>query len=698
MTESSPTRYLDSANKIRINTTTQIFNDTLNYLGANDLYSFTLKGRSSFDLNLDGLGADADVRLIRDKNANGKFDRDEKIAYSNNGGNLAESIRIDLAAGTYHIEVYPFGNIKTNYRLSVSAVPFDSAGNNFADARTVAVDSQIKSISDWVGKEDSEDYYRFEVSKTSDFKFELNGLSDDADLRLLSGQGNILASSANIGTTSELITQTLESGTYYLKVNSYNNSETFYNLDFSAISAPELIPTSANNTAAGSALNQNSPLPTSAPTSQIANGTRNVSGTLKADTFTFQSGYNRTIFSGNGNVNYGSGARDLIDLSAFISTSVAFNDASSPNGGIVYDSGYGNQIFDALTFSDGSQVLFQGIETIKFADKTINLSVNTNDPLFNQQWNLHMMGVHNSWRFTKGSTNVMIGIQDSGLTDPNGNMHPDLRQTQFVANNQVDEKWSDNADFSHGTLVQGTVAAKSNNGVGISGINWNSDLMHIDVIGNNDGDYNLAAATQAMIDNANVRGKRLVVTMGFEGGNSVAFEELIASNQGNALFIISTGNGNRNSISSPGNLAAKYDNVVAVGSSWGTQDWYGKAKEPGQRVYYDNWWGSNYGNGLTVTAPSEFVTTEAKRQNSGQFNFGYNQKFNGTTASTASVSGVASLIWSVNSNLTAGQVKEIISDTAYDLGNKGYDQYYGNGLINADAAARRALAIARGYA
>ncbi len=92
------------------------------------------------------------------------------------------------------------------------------------------------------------------------------------------------------------------------------------------------------------------------------------------------------------------------------------------------------------------------------------------------------------------------------------------------------------------------------------------------------------------------------------------------------------------------------------------------------------------------------MTTSADRNSSDKFNFGYNEKFNGTSASTANVSGVASLVWSVNSDLSAAQIKSIISETAYDLGSKGYDEVYGNGFINADAAVRRALAIARGFA
>ncbi len=698
MPESAP-RLLNSVTHLSINTSPQVFTDTVSSLEANDLYSFDFKGRSSFDLTLDGLSADADVKLLRDNNGNGKFEKDEIIAYSNNAGKLAESIHTDLAKGTYYIEVYPYGNIQTDYRLTVSSVPFDSAGNTSKDAREVAVDSQTKSISDWVGKLDSKDYYKFNLGNTSDLNIVVDGLSADADLRLLSSQGNILASSVNIGTLNEAIAKTLVAGTYYVEVNSYNNSETFYNLNLSAslaqiipnLSDTQPIPTSVN-IATGASEATSAPIPTSVPIPQT---TYTQAGTLRADTFTFQPGNSRTIFSGNGNVDYGSGARDLLDLSYFASSAVVLNYANSPNGGVAYNSGNGTRIFDAVTFTDGSEILFEGIDAIKFADTTINLSVNPNDPLFNQQWNLHSMGVQNAWRFTTGSDNVMIGIQDTGLgTDSSGNIHPDLRSTTFIGNNYLDE-WGNS---SHGTSVQGTIAAASNNGIGGAGINWKSDLMHIDVVGSNAPDYNLATATQAMIDKANAQGKRLVVNISLAGGYSTEFEQLIASNQNTALFVIAAGNGDSNTIASPADLAGKYGNVVAVGSSWGTKDYYGNAKTPGERISYANWWGSNRGDGLTVTAPSEFITSSANRNASGSFDFSYNENFNGTSASTANVSGVASLVWSVNPNLSATQIKEIVSETAYDLGNPGYDTVYGNGFINADGAVRRALAIARGFA
>ncbi|MEO1378061.1 MAG: S8 family serine peptidase [Cyanobacteria bacterium J06635_10] len=701
MQENVSRRFFDLATELSINTSPLSINDTINELEGNHLYSFKIQGRSSFKLTLDDLSAD--VKLIRDKNANGRLDKGEIIAYSNNRGKGAESISKNLGAGNYYLEVDSYNDVETNYRLSVWAVPFDKAGNSFNNARRVALKSRTKSIRDWVGGLDEKDYYKFNLNKTSNLNVAVDGLSADADLRLLNSKGNILASSVNAGSLNELIAETVGAGTYYIEVSSYNSSETYYKLKFSASPSPQKI-SNSNNTqpiptsakmSANSGATTSSPTPASAPTPQNANSTRIEAGTLKADTFTYQSGFSRTIFSGNGNVEYGNGILDTLNLSEFASSSVTFNYANSSQGGVAYNLGNGIRIFDALTLADGSEILFEGIEAIAFADNTINLSETTNDPLFNQQWNLHAMGVHNAWRFTKGSKKVMIGIQDTGLgTNSSGNIHPDLGKTNYIGNNYIDES----ADISHGTQVQGTIAALSNNGIGGAGINWISNLIHIDVVGDNPLDYNLATATQTMIDRANAQGKRLVVNMSLAGGYTVEFEQLIANNQNNALFVIASGNGNNNTISSPADLAQKYGNVVAVGASWGSTDYYGNAKTPGKRISYPNWWGSSYGPGLTLMAPSEFVSTHATGNVSNNSTFEYNQNFNGTSASTANISGVASLIWSVYPSLSAEQIRSIMSETAYDLESSGYDNQTGYGFVNADAAVRRALALARGFA
>ncbi|MGH8002576.1 MAG: S8 family serine peptidase, partial [Brasilonema sp.] len=483
------------------------------------------------------------------------------------------------------------------------------------------------------------------------------------------------------------------------QVNSYENSETFYKLSVSAtrISGSKTTPTPTSTLSSISGGTQQ--LTASVITDLLFDSkTQYVKGTLRADTFTYQSAYNRTVYSGNSNVDYGSGGRDLLNLSTFSSADATIRlveyTGGVYTGGVKYNPGNGDRRFDAITLSNGKEILFEGIEAIQFKDKTINLSVTPNDPLFGQQWNLHMMGVQSAWRFTKGSNNVLIGIEDTGLAANGSNLHPDLRSPNLLSNNYLDEM---SYTTAHGTSVQGVIAATSNNGIGISGINWNSDVFHIDVMGGDAGDYNLVSATQALINQAKSKNQRLVVNLSLTGGSSAQFEELIDKNKDTALFVIAAGNNNGNSLESPANLATKYSNVMAVGASWGLKDWNGNSTTPGTRISYQGSWGSNKGSGLTLTAPSEYVTTKATKSSNG-FEFGFtnnsDERFFGTSAAVPNVVGVASLVWSVNSNLTATQIKSIMSETAYDLGASGYDTEYGSGFVNADAAVRRAMALA----
>jgi serine protease len=49
-------------------------------------------------------------------------------------------------------------------------------------------------------------------------------------------------------------------------------------------------------------------------------------------------------------------------------------------------------------------------------------------------------------------------------------------------------------------------------------------------------------------------------------------------------------------------------------------------------------------------------------------------------------------VLSANPRLTSSQLASILTSTATDLGSPNYDTTFGNGLVNADAAVRKALA------
>ncbi|MGI0494460.1 S8 family serine peptidase [Alkalinema pantanalense CENA528] len=447
--------------------------------------------------------------------------------------------------------------------------------------------------------------------------------------------------------------------------------------------------------------NENSLISTDSSLSTFWINTRILAGTLRADTFNVSPYDRRVVISGNGNVDFGQGWRDLLNLSHISYTQVSLNFAND-QGGVVFNPGNGNRVFDAINFGTGQQILFEGIESIQFAEGIIDLTIQPNDPLFGQQWNLHMMGVHTAWRFTTGSADVMIGVQDTGLSvDFNGSIHPDLHDTIWLSNQVIDDTLS-----NHGTSVQGIISARSNNGFGMSGINWNSQTFNIDVLGDEFGDLSIANATQSMIAQAGSNGKRLVINMSLGTLNSFGINcdrqlEQIVKNNPDVLFVIAAGNQGHlgiEGISSPAFLARSYSNVIAVGAAWGAQDYYGYPTVPGDRISYQNWWGSQYGDGLTLMGPAEVIAPLLKLTMYGTYQFDYSNLFNGTSAATPNVAGVASLVLSANYNLSAAQVREILSQTAVDVGYKGYDKLTGYGFVNADAAVRRAMAIGRGYA
>ena len=192
---------------------TRSFSGFVGSSDTNDYYSFYIANTSNFSLSLNGLSADADVVLL---NSSGST-----IVSSTNSGSTSESITRQLNAGTYYARVYPFSSANTNYNLSLTAntiAPTDNAGNSTVAARNIGTLSGTQNFSDFVGSADTNDYYRFSVANTSNFSLGLTGLSADADVALLDGNGVTIVSSTNSGSTSESITRQLSVGTYYVRV------------------------------------------------------------------------------------------------------------------------------------------------------------------------------------------------------------------------------------------------------------------------------------------------------------------------------------------------------------------------------------------------------------------------------------------------------------------------------------------------
>ncbi len=676
----------------------------------NDYYEFTISSDNTVSIHtvsirLDRLTDNAELELL---NRNGSVRRS-----SRNSGVTSEEIVESLRPGTYYIRVYPATPFaSTPYRLSVQSTSssFADASNSPESATNLGTyDGRTTTVSQAIGGGDRDDYYRFDLKERRNVSLRLNGLRADAGLELFNQVNQIVARSYQAGTAEESIRTILDPGTYRLRVFSFDGVETNYNLSVSDNNLSVL--------------------------EQLQSPTLIRAGTLGADQFTLTPGYRRYVFSGNGNVDYGAGLFDRLDLSAFSSSSVRWNPVTANGtGGVRYNPGNGDRLFDQLLLSDGREILLEGIEKIVFQNESLatgfinaGLTVNPSDPLFTRQWNLHMMGVHTAWRFTTGSNSVLIGVQDGGIALTNeGKSHPDFRSNAMhttPGNDSADDFFDvpkNKPDlFGHGTAVLGIIAAASNNGTGMSGINWVSPVISADVLGGNRGDISSEQAIRQWAEATQPvggSGQRMIINMSFTGPVSEDFRNLVRQYQDRILFVISSGNDSQSTLPTPSVLASNNLNVIAVGASWGKTDAFGQSRTPGTRIEYPNSWASQYGPGLTVMAPSEHITTRATLDpRTGQVIFNtypnnpaspltnsqlrqlqnLDLAFNGTSAAAPNVTGIASLVWSANPTLTAAQVRQILSETAINVGTPGYDLFTGYGFVNADAAVRRAMAIAR---
>jgi subtilisin family serine protease len=223
---------LPEARDLTLSPTTTTFDDYVGAEDINDYYRFSLNNTSDFNLSLTGLAADADVALL---DSNGS-----SLKTAQARGTSAESMTQQLIAGTYYIRVYPYSG-NTTYTLGMSATevilppppPADNAGNTLETARSISLSSTTTNFNDYVGAEDTNDYYRFSLNNTSNFSLSLSGLATDADVQLLNGSGNTLQTAQIRGAGTESIIQQLSAGTYYIRVYPYSGG-TNYTLGLSA--------------------------------------------------------------------------------------------------------------------------------------------------------------------------------------------------------------------------------------------------------------------------------------------------------------------------------------------------------------------------------------------------------------------------------------------------------------------------------
>jgi serine protease len=289
-----------------------------------------------------------------------------------------------------------------------------------------------------------------------------------------------------------------------------------------------------------------------------------------------------------------------------------------------------------------------------------------------------------------GARGLVVAVLDTGIAyrdlGTKFKRSPDFGANQFVPG--YDFVGNDPLPLDvngHGTHLAGTIAEKTNNHIGLTGLAYNAKLMPVRVlnaVGNGQADRIAKGIRFAARNGARV----INMSFNFGCGNPVplvAQAMRFAYNRG-VVLVASTGNDEpRSCVTMP----ASDPHAIAVGGT--TEDGcLGSYSKISARVDL-----VAPGGGLPAigcppaggTRPIYQLTfrTGAPRQ------FDIPGFYEGTSMAAAHVSGVAAMVLAsglLGANPTPSQVLVHLQLTARDLGTLGEDNEYGSGLIDAAAA------------
>ena len=318
-----------------------------------------------------------------------------------------------------------------------------------------------------------------------------------------------------------------------------------------------------------------------------------------------------------------------------------------------------------------------------------------NDPAIASQYYIELIKANEAWDVTQGNSSIVIGIVDTG-----GDLdHPDLQNNLYIdpadptdgIDNDGDGYIDNNRgwDFSgtdvsligtpgfqgdnnpsvfsgnkfgHGTMVAGCASASTNDGIGISGVGFNTKLLFTKHYADNQPDNSTSYSSNLYegVLYAALHGAKIINCSWGNANASGIAQDIInyVTLELGCLVVAAAGNSNSESPLYP----AAYDNVLSVASS----------DEDDLRS-----WFSNYGRTVDIIAPGSNIYTT-------NYDNGYRSD-SGTSLSAPLVAGAAALVWAHNPTFTPLQVAEqlrISADETFYLNNAGFEHKLGRGRLD----------------
>jgi subtilisin family serine protease len=281
-----------------------------------------------------------------------------------------------------------------------------------------------------------------------------------------------------------------------------------------------------------------------------------------------------------------------------------------------------------------------------------------NDPYWSIQWAPKKIEADWAWDVTMGNSSILVAVVDTGINY----LHEDLVDNYIAlgydwVNNDSDPM----DDHGHGTHCAGIIAAAINNSIGIAGLAQVSIMAEkgLDPLGYGYADWLANAIIHAVDQGADI----ISMSWGGYGHSQLIYEAIQYAYNAGVILIAAAGNDGTSLKIYP----AAYDEVIAVTAT----DNYD------QRA---GW--SSFGDWVELAAPGVDIYSTVP--------WGY-ESWSGTSMAAPHVAGIAALILSQFPNSSQDWLRLRLRYTADDLGDPGFDVYYGYGRVNARRAVEETM-------
>lgn len=405
-------------------------------------------------------------------------------------------------------------------------------------------------------------------------------------------------------------------------------------------------------------------------TSRLVAGTSSKRITRRQNSLRLENLESRQLLAADISLNFGEFATDRllfqVDSNAALVSQSASHELSSlgrvsPLG---MDGWFRLDLHRDSNWTNSLQSVSQAVGVVNvMPDYMLQIATTPNDPRYGELYGLENIDAPVAWDYGTTSSSVVVAVIDTGV-DYN---HPDLVDNIWgnadeIPGNGIDDDgngfvddlrgWdfanNDNNPFDdngHGTHVAGTIGATGNNGVGITGVTWDVQIMPLKFLASNGSGF-LSDAVEA-VQYATANGADIInASFGGGGFNSMMQSAIRSFQEAGGIFVAAAGNESNNNDVTP-SYPANYNlpSVVSVAASTAT-DTMASFSNFGTRT-------------VDIAAPGSNILSTLPGNRYG--------RLSGTSMAAPHVAGAMALLWGQNPSLTNFELIDLVMSNTDEL-------------------------------